>query len=161
MPGGNRAVTAAPDVRKALVAARLARASLRRLVALLSKAHRVGKADYWDLFGVIPGLDAMKFFHLFRARREARRSRRLLSRLEDALGDFRLDSDLAARVELPPGVVLADLFEDFLGDLLTQARIEKSRRQANIAISRLGRTIRALEALRPDEVPQAGPATTE
>ena len=60
---------------------------------------------------------------------------------------MRLDTEIAATVDLPVGVLLADVVEDFFGDLLVQGRIERSRRQANIALSRMRRTLKAVEAV--------------
>jgi len=53
--------------------------------------------------------------------------------------------EIEASVEIGLGVDLADIIEDFAGDLRAQSRIEKSRPQTITALSRLRRVLRALE----------------
>ena len=132
------------DIPTALAKGRRAQLSLQRTVDLLKTAHKAGRTDYWINF--LP-IDIFKYVQLFRARREANRAKKLLDSFRESLGDMQLESEIAARVELNPGVILADVVEDFLGDLMAQSGIEKSKRGTNIALSRLRRVLRALEEI--------------
>ncbi len=143
------AMNTASDVTEALAIGRETEQALRRTVELLNQAHGVGRVDFWFNF---PGIDLLKYFHLFRAKREGKRARQLLEEFRTALGDLRMDDaesslDRVGDTELPfePGVVFADLFEDTLGDLWAQGRIESRRRKVNIALVRVRGVLRALE----------------
>ena len=139
----------ASDHRDAISIGNEAEQALRRTVELLQQAHGVGRVDFWIN---LPGTDLLKYYHLFRAKREGKRAQQLIEEFREALGDLRLEAEQTVldragdtEYEFQPGLVFADLFEDSFGDMWVQGRIETRRRKANIALLRVRRVLRALE----------------
>ncbi len=114
----------------------------------LKKAEGLGGADFWLDF---PGSQIVKFYNLFRARRTGKQAQVLIRQFHEALGDFAMEKqqrslERAGDTEFPiePGVILADVLEDFLGDAWMQWRIDAGRYKVNIALVRVRGVLRVL-----------------
>lgn len=107
---------------------------LQRIAMHLNRACGDARADAW--IG-IPGVGLFKFLHTYRARKEIRSLDAELEAFKSATAHIPVDREVSASAELPPALVLADVFEIFTGDWLMLDNLEKARRQANIGVTRM------------------------
>ena len=135
------------DLDVALAAGRRAQTALQQVVQFLEQADRMVRRDVW--IDWLP-FDVGKLWALHRARRCAALARPELEAFQTALAALGREHTAQIQVSFGAGAVLGDLVGDVLGDLRMLDQVARNRRQANIAVSRVRRVVRALEGVAGD-----------
>lgn len=128
--------------RPALTAGRAAMGRLERCVQALEKAHSYANADYW--LGAV-FLEVPKYLWVFRARAEVKAASRELAKFRACLEEIERDHGAKLDFEVGAAEIVIDFIDFGLFDLWARERIAKRKRDANIALSRVRRVVRALE----------------
>lgn len=128
------------ELDEALWAGEVAKAALAGLLDALGKAQALGRLD---MIGVASNL--VKYHQIDEAHRHASAANRALSRFQMELADVQARHHAELTVDISTLATFADYFlDDLVSDWVVQCRIDKSKRSAGIARTRVNRTLRAL-----------------